>query len=321
MKRVNINIVLGLRCASDCSLLSRRGATNCPPHAVAMFALKLAAERELEKEMEVDELAGVKSIPPLVPAGWRMHHQPCTRYVLLKKLVGGQTSKLTSVSQARQKKRFNDRPDPSNVEAPFRGSTEARESAACSSLGIFQPASSIASVEVEIHIPFQTNDPSFSNSNIDLCEWQPFDVFVRKPGSGASAMLFRAAAVNSELRVRRIQFLSPSAATAVDILQRGEGVERTIGHTAADRAALAFGGQGLTSEYLRNIPYAGPSFTSLSNDLQVCVMDFLCVDIGIDALLLEYIQQAAYFAEHEEYQLWLVEMARFGKMRGGNSNT
>jgi hypothetical protein len=171
-------------------------------------------------------------------------------------------------------------------------------------------------MQVEIHVPFQTIDPSFHNSNIDLCEWQPFDVFVSKPGKNASALLFRLAAVNSELRVRHIQFLSPSAASAVDIMPRSAGENAT----PADMAIQAFSGYGLKANYLRNMPFAGPNYTSLSDDLQVCIQDFLASDVGIDGHLLEYILQACYFAEHEEYQLWLAELSRFGKMRAGTGD-
>ncbi|KAF5217771.1 hypothetical protein ECC02_009344 [Trypanosoma cruzi] len=90
-----------------------------------------------------------------------------------------------------------------------------------------------------VFAPFRVYDPSFHDPTVDICEWSSFDVLVRKKkagekqGSGgrtnnalnslaqlvhdrALCMFVRLASVNSEMRIRFIQFLSINEAQALE---------------------------------------------------------------------------------------------------------
>lgn len=159
-------------------------------------------------------------------------------------------------------------------------------------------------MDVEVYVPFATHDPSLFDNSIDVCEWQPFDVVCSKAAVGRgggggvheTALLFRLAAVNSQLRVRSIQALTPAAAREIGGTDGGIGV---------------FAGYGPSADYRRRLAYQGPRYSALSSELRACAEDFIAHDIGIDDLVLEYILQTAYISENEEYQRWLHDMALF----------
>ncbi|EKF35021.1 hypothetical protein MOQ_002356 [Trypanosoma cruzi marinkellei] len=90
-----------------------------------------------------------------------------------------------------------------------------------------------------VFAPFRVYDPSLHDPTVDICEWSSFDVLVRKKkatvkkGSGgitnialnslaqlvhdkALCMFVRLASVNSEMRIRFIQFLSVNEAQALE---------------------------------------------------------------------------------------------------------
>ncbi|RNF04945.1 uncharacterized protein Tco025E_07891 [Trypanosoma conorhini] len=94
-------------------------------------------------------------------------------------------------------------------------------------------------VHLTVFAPFRVYDPSLQDPTVDICEWSSFDVLVRKttPADGrgseggtrsplnsvapfveesALCMLVRLASVNSEMRIRFIQFLSRHEAQALE---------------------------------------------------------------------------------------------------------
>eukprot|EP00758_Cryptobia_borreli_P007326 Tbor_TRINITY_DN5282_c0_g1::TRINITY_DN5282_c0_g1_i1::g.16550::m.16550 len=301
------------RCTRNTSSFNKANSSSASSPAPTSFqSLAAAAELELRKEIEIDEGHGIKSIPPLVPNGWVSYHEPKSRYIILKSVQPpvrrGSTptppvtprNKVLNTMTTKSGKTFAGLP-------PNKGED-----------------TSSSETHVEIHVPFATMDPSFANNTIDLCEYQPFDVFCflksknKNSSDGQyahnSTMLISMAAVNSEARIRRIQFLTPAVCAAL-----GASTPPVV---APGQTGLAgdLVGYGLRAEYLRTLAYSGPIISECSSALQNCLSEFIATPVseggaGIDGHMLEYILQACYYAEHEEYQWWLMELAGFAAAR------
>lgn len=312
---------------------SSKSSSSSPSERLGAIALS-----ELQKEIYRDEGEGLKSVAPQVPPGWSVTHEPRSRWMVMRRLSsfnssggrggrgrGGHNEEPpshTSLSAMQYKGQLNKgRPMTAATSGSGQGGSGGgggkRNPLISKFWSMSVPSSMASPMDVEIYIPFATHDPSLYDNTIDVCEWQPFDVICSKasvappssPDASANgshhhqhrhdtALLFRLAAVNSQVRVRGIQALTPSAAREIGSTDGGIGI---------------FAGYGPSADYTRKLAYHGPSFPSLSPPLKACLMDFIAHDIGIDDLLLEYIMQACYVSENEEYQKWLLDLNTFAK--------
>lgn len=139
---------------------------------------------------------------------------------------------------------------------------------------------------VKVRAVFESMDPSFYDSSIDLCEVVPFDVVVIKRDC-PSALFIRAASVNSELRLRSWQLVAAEA-----MLKQCDWSEEARYNRAAN-------------------VYQGPCFSELPRFLQQELMDYVTRCLCVDSQVVEYICQMTYFAEGEEYLAWLARMQHF----------
>ena len=58
--------------------------------------------------------------------------------------------------------------------------------------------------------------------------------------------------------------------------------------------------------------YNGPRFRSLSKEMKEQLKEFLA-EVGVADAFADYVAQATYYAENEEYQKWLARIAHFAE--------
>lgn len=153
--------------------------------------------------------------------------------------------------------------------------------------------------DVTVDCRFESVDPSFHDAAVDLCEYVPFRVVIERrssssgdstTGLGSSlALIADCAAVQSQLRIRRVFFAPQSAPEQAAALQL--------------EAATGF----------PHSVFVGPrDFNGMTKELRTAVVEFLSA-CGVDDRMAEFVCQMGFYLEHEEYQLWLARLARFAE--------
>eukprot|EP00760_Papus_ankaliazontas_P004441 PhM_4_TR11892/c0_g1_i1/m.42723/K15414/C1QBP; complement component 1 Q subcomponent-binding protein, mitochondrial len=139
---------------------------------------------------------------------------------------------------------------------------------------------------------FECKDPSLHSPSMDTCEYLTFLVRLQRPGR-ANELWCRLAYVNSVLHIEGVAAVPRDHPLLVDAPPCTSPVEFS----------------GLAEEIDRTL-YQGPRFKELSKEFQEFFMSYL-VSLGIDNGFGEYVAQATYYAENEEYQRWLGRIAHF----------
>lgn len=281
-----------------------------------MAALSDVCWKELRVEAQRDSDAGVEAIPPLIPDGWTLQYTPgCSYFLMHKKTKKSNPSSATAPGIPSTERTFRSRQEQQVLDMINEGVIGSHAAPKVYPTGDNNTrhgkgrnthASTHVNDEgdsprssVTVYCPLRCRDPSLHDPTVDLCEWIPFDVLVMKPAPRTSTSLyFSLASVNSELRVRHLQWLSPALASSL------------LPPNSPSSALSQFGIEG---EYLRAAHvYNGPLFSELAKPLQDEVLLYLHEVVGISATVREYICQMAFVIEQEAYIAWLGQLAHFG---------
>jgi hypothetical protein len=309
---------------------------------------------ELREEELRDAVQGVQAIAPMVPPGWSMEPRGTSTnyFILTRNTLGSSSTGRHSKGDDDEggtvmlsHRRFRSRQQEAIEEmerdlaarrqlsnrSPMRkppSLASNRRSAARESLLPVRPS-------VQIFCPMRTIDPSLHDSSVDLCEWTAFDVLVRKQGESpsssdsknnnnvgtcvrtADALMLSMASVNSELRIRSAQVLSPKQAQTAMSPKRLEdslGVEG-VSHMSVLSPAVALDAVtafDLSGEYYRDTQlYKGPLLSELSKPMQDELYAYVHNVLGVTAELREFIAQMLFVLEQEAYTAWLAQVDHF----------
>lgn len=134
---------------------------------------------------------------------------------------------------------------------------------------------------------FEMKDPSLLAPHLNTCEYVPFTVRIAREGL-ATDLWCRIASVNSSMQVTGIM-----TAPRLNLI------------VPTDPHALT-----TIVSNLDDTRYSGPKFRSLDKELRTQVKHFL-EELGVSDSFGEYVAQATYFCENEEYQRWLGRLSHF----------
>ncbi len=278
---------------------ARRGHAVVSTDSAATRLAQLAG-MEIAHETLRDEQDGIAALPPLIPAGWIMQHQPGTNFLTMHRTKNFRLPRPRLQDANGDDVHFTRPPQKNRPSSAARGDGDAGSRA-----GVKNDS------DVTLFCPFRFKDPSFHDLSVDLCEWLPFDCLVTKKRAGSSSLFLRLASVNSELRIRSAQLITAAAVDAIgpdvmSITPRGEPSSAASGQL---RSPLRFGVQG---DYLRSLLYGGPAVVETSQELRDELLNYVSgPDVGVTAEVVEYVCQMVFFSEQEEYMRWLGRLREF----------
>ncbi|CUG87643.1 Hypothetical protein, putative [Bodo saltans] len=300
---------------------------------------------ELRAEELRDAVEGVPAIAPMVPPGWSMEPRSTNSnyFVLTRHPPRQRGTKASSSSPTEDEdegtvmsshRKFRSRQQ-EEIERMERDLLARRASTSSSSQQKKQQQQQAAlrllpvAPSVQIFCPMRTIDPSLHDSSVDLCEWTGFDVLVRKqggvggggagvaePARSTDVIMFSMASVNSELRLRSVQVVSPNQAkTAISVsrhISDSPGRESTVFATSPAAALEVVTAFDLTGEYYRDTQlYKGPLLSELSKPMQEELRNYVHNALGVTAEVREFIAQMLFVLEQEAYTAWLAQIGHF----------
>eukprot|EP00796_Vickermania_ingenoplastis_P004251 gene4251-3073_t len=291
--------------------------------------IRRVAEEETRAEVERDARDGAAAVPPLPPLGWRVVHEPGSRSLVLERCFRdtAATPRFRSVLEEALNRQRGQKPLHNEKQrAPTAPAAAGR-----------------LSTHVRIRAPFRVRDLSLLDPKIPITEWTCLDAFVTKkpPVSGSvppqpvqqqiwddrECMLLRLASVESEVRLRAVQFLSrPVARRIRETAAFGAGdplwcsaaarQRHPVGAVASSPDVLL--GATPFGELGRAMSYHGPYLSNISAELRDALLTYIASELGITGELVEYVCQMQYFAEQEEYMSWLARLGLLAESLGGS---
>lgn len=315
------------------------------------------AQTELKAEVERDAKEGTAALPPLAPLGWHVEHETGSSNLFMRKTIFPSDAirtrpRFRSVleeAKALHRKHLSQKASTSTPAIqqvgwqPYQERKQWKRTDAGADRFL---------AHLTIHAPFRVRDLSLLESKISITEHACFDVYVQKcaPFSRSPStltvpqqrvyddreyLLLRLASVNSELRIRGIQFLSKSTEKALSTsvaFGRGDPLwlavlahhqrRRVLDSSLPRHKSKRIVGfkdssilceTSLYGEYCRSMCYHGPYITDLSSELRDSLLTYIMSDLGITNEVVEYICQMQYFTEQEEYLGWLAQLGAVGK--------